>query len=1081
MSTEETYEQDSDVSAEGAPPQSEAEVVVEGTDGDVDGIEMAATKPESSAIASKLAVKSSSVGADLADVGDETDETGTMDVVSGEDQDVDSATQLKTAADKKGQASRAEHSSSRMKPEPLKLAHWIVHYPCRIIITALVAFVVVVILDSIKFELTTNSEHGYFVNKTKKTQVMDSMVLAKEYVSDRSVTSAKPKTQNVQEFLIAMMWRKKGSGTILNSEDINYIVDVENQVANRDLVGYEKNCLSDVGVFPACADNAIVSPFRDISNGNDTEISQSAIDDLINTTLSNTAYLSSFVDDFYETRFSTYYRGYFRFGLPYPDINETASSYTDKNDDFDGQSDKYMDWAWDQYEWLQQKVANKAKKRGLELIVLGGALIDRQFDELVGEAMGFAIFSIITVWVMMAVHLESLFLATCGMWQIISGFPFAYFIYRYILWVPYYDTLSSLIIFVILGIGADDIFVFTDAYNQSWVFVENPSDPEERFAFAFRRASKAMLVTQVTTFFAFLATTISPLTPIAAFGIWAALVVMCNYVMVITFYPAVLSFWEQHVKEFEHKYIICGCCRQCCIAMKEGDPDVDPDEKHEELEKHPVSELTSASGSELSGAEEFQEEMKKARAVERFFGTTFADYIFQARYVFLLVYLAWFILAAVFAAQVEGQDEQEKWFSNDHFVSKALNWPSKFYGGSLAAQMDLTFMWGVKTKPDRSDVKRWDTDYYGEVRFDDEFDMSSPGAQQHIKNACDYAQTDWAEDLYDPFNAESFSCFMYPFMSWVNTTYNGSLVFPYVFDSANATAQSVQFTALMKQWLVTDPVGQLYWVSNDVGYVLEDNRIYYVSIHFLLDEVWYTGVTTRKSYWRRFRGRAKDLNAEAKENNEDGVDACFATSRGAFAWADSAEAFVTSATQGIALALPLAFIVLILSTQNIYLAIYAASTIILILASEVALMVWQGWKLGIGESVSVVIMIGFSVDYVVHFANAYIECEFSDKRMDRVRFALFTMGISVVFGGLTTFGSGFFLYLPEMFFFKKFGVLIMSTVAFSLLFALTYFIPLLMIAGPEGKAGHVPVWLYFRLYITNPIKEKLNDLCGKKA
>lgn len=39
----------------------------------------------------------------------------------------------------------------------------------------------------------------------------------------------------------------------------------------------------------------------------------------------------------------------------------------------------------------------------------------------------------------------------------------------------------------------------------------------------------------------------------------------------------------------------------------------------------------------------------------------------------------------------------------------------------------------------------------------------------------------------------------------------------------------------------------------------------------------------------------------------------------------------------------------------------------------------SGWSLGITESIAVVILIGMSVDYVVHLANHYVESSFDDK------------------------------------------------------------------------------------------------------
>lgn len=39
----------------------------------------------------------------------------------------------------------------------------------------------------------------------------------------------------------------------------------------------------------------------------------------------------------------------------------------------------------------------------------------------------------------------------------------------------------------------------------------------------------------------------------------------------------------------------------------------------------------------------------------------------------------------------------------------------------------------------------------------------------------------------------------------------------------------------------------------------------------------------------------------------------------------------------------------------------------------------SGWELGVAESITIVILIGFSVDYVVHLANHYVESSYTDK------------------------------------------------------------------------------------------------------
>jgi len=99
----------------------------------------------------------------------------------------------------------------------------------------------------------------------------------------------------------------------------------------------------------------------------------------------------------------------------------------------------------------------------------------------------------------------------------------------------------------VLGIAADDIFVFVDAWKQSFTYTDHLKNDIERLSYTWRRAARAMAVTSSTTAVAFLANAFSELMPISSFGIYAAAIVPINYFLVIFFFPAVLMWWEQKV------------------------------------------------------------------------------------------------------------------------------------------------------------------------------------------------------------------------------------------------------------------------------------------------------------------------------------------------------------------------------------------------------------------------------------------------------------------------------------------------------------------------------------------------------
>jgi protein dispatched 1 len=67
-----------------------------------------------------------------------------------------------------------------------------------------------------------------------------------------------------------------------------------------------------------------------------------------------------------------------------------------------------------------------------------------------------------------------------------------------------------LIIYIVLGIAADDIFVFYDAFQQSAEMDKKAMDTmEKRLTYAFRRAARAMAITSSTTAVAFFANGLS--------------------------------------------------------------------------------------------------------------------------------------------------------------------------------------------------------------------------------------------------------------------------------------------------------------------------------------------------------------------------------------------------------------------------------------------------------------------------------------------------------------------------------------------------------------------------------------------
>lgn len=108
------------------------------------------------------------------------------------------------------------------------------------------------------------------------------------------------------------------------------------------------------------------------------------------------------------------------------------------------------------------------------------------------------------------------------------------------------------ILYIVLGIGADDIFVLFDAWKQSGIIdQEVVNTPQKRMAYTFRRSARAIFMTSSTTSVAFFGNVFCDIMPMKAFGIFAGVIVPVNFVLVVLFLPPTLIIYEKHFANVE--------------------------------------------------------------------------------------------------------------------------------------------------------------------------------------------------------------------------------------------------------------------------------------------------------------------------------------------------------------------------------------------------------------------------------------------------------------------------------------------------------------------------------------------------
>ena len=85
---------------------------------------------------------------------------------------------------------------------------------------------------------------------------------------------------------------------------------------------------------------------------------------------------------------------------------------------------------------------------------------DAEFDYYLAQDLMKAGISVVLVFLVLWAATDSLFITSCGLFQILVSFPIGMFVWIVVMDEPGITYLMYNGIFIILGIGCDDIFVF---------------------------------------------------------------------------------------------------------------------------------------------------------------------------------------------------------------------------------------------------------------------------------------------------------------------------------------------------------------------------------------------------------------------------------------------------------------------------------------------------------------------------------------------------------------------------------------------------------------------------------------------
>ena len=868
----------------------------------------------------------------------------------------------------------------------------------------------------------SNSGREWLIKADKTTSRQDAIeeAVALLYVGRNGTAKARYISSRLYSYYL--VYRSK-SKNVFTEENLKTISEIESiLVSDSSYVDYCYMNYDAVGQPLGCSDKLSLAEVL-YPNGTYRDDAHATLNALHNDPFNYGFFFSKDYDP--ATAEGEYTRSIVYVGLP-------LDGYTTKEDRTEEQADEiienYLTKTGDQlneYLGMKKKGLFGSKymdrdgrvKGDIEILWWSFGLQQYEFAKAVMQDFMWSVFSVVSVGIYISIHTGSGFIAAIAMMEIAFTIFVSFFVYRLIFQITYFTSIHFLAAFLLLGIGADDVFVFVDAFKQSECQKDISGSLLKRLEYTSIRASKAVMITSLTTTVAFLATATSKVMPICTFGIYAALCIFLLYWINVVIMPPTLIVWD-------------GLRRRGCCSRKAKGSD-QPDQPNQPDRGQPAAPTKAA----------------ELRPIEKYFHGPHTAFVRKTRYGVLILFTMLTGLGVYYCTTLEPPIEQENYFPNDHMFTTYTSTvrsddksPFMVSGKDYVAGVQI--VWGLRGM-DLSGTDPWDPESTGKLVYDDAFDLSSAQAQQHVLDACERAKNapcsakGCANGMLVRNNQAK--CFIEGFKAWLES------------DGKPWPAPQASFLSQLSAYAALDETQQMY--RDQIGLFTDDEgnpELRFIAFDFNTTfsppkpQSWTKGIYDN---WEAFI---------AKENAmaPPGVDRAYQTTEFAWTWLKTQMELIKGVELGVTLVIVIAFVFINISTNNWVISLGAIFTIGGILTTTMGLGVVaiMDFPLGVAESVATVILIGFSMDYCLHLAGAYVASK-KATRYERTRDSLTEMGVSVTAGALTTIFSAVFLFGTVLTFFQKFAFIIVFTIGASWVWSTCFFASFCMIFGPEGSAG----------------------------
>ncbi|XP_034018781.1 protein dispatched homolog 1 [Thalassophryne amazonica] len=637
--------------------------------------------------------------------------------------------------------------------------------------------------------------------------------------------------------------------------------------------------------------------------------------------------------------------------------------------------------------------------------------------------------AIAIVLLVMCVYTRSVFITLMTIIAIISSLIVSYFLYRMVFNFEFFPFMNLTALIILVGIGADDAFVLCDVWNYT-KFDKPHAELAETVSVTLQHAALSMFVTSFTTAAAFYANYVSNITAIRCFGIYAGTAILVNYILMVTWLPAVVVLHERYLPDV----FLCS---------------VPPHQQRGYCTRMFWAGLCQKANKCLFTVSE---------ASRIFFEKVLPCIVIKLRYLWLF----WFLAITVGGAYVVCVNPKMKLpslelaefqvFQSSHpferydaEYKKLFMFERVHHGEDL--HMPITIIWGV-TPVDNGDPLN--PKNKGKLMLDSSFNIASPASQLWILNFCQKMRNQ--SFVFQSEEQDFTSCFIETFKQWMeNQDCEEASVYPCCSQSTFPYKQEVFELCIKRAIMELDRSTNYHLDSKTPGPRFDIND----TIRAIVLEFQSTYLFTlayEKMY--QFYSEVDAWISEELRYAPAGLNHGWFVSNLEFY--DLQDSLSDGTLVAMALSVAVAFSVMLLTTWNIIISLYAILSIAGTIFVTVGSLVLLGWELNVLESVTISVAVGLSVDFAVHYGVAYRLAPEPDRE-GKVIFSLSRMGSAIAMAALTTFVAGAMMMPSTVLAYTQLGTFMMLIMCISWAFATFFFQCMCRCLGPQGTCGQIPL------------------------